>query len=75
MSYASGKTHLSKKIYFTNYLSILQSQNMTENFGWAVDFILRLQSVNLLVCVTHPAQLVKEPDIERWQNETSIASA
>ena len=32
---------------------------MTEDFGWAVDFILRLQLINLLVRVTHPPQLVK----------------
>ena len=32
---------------------------MTENFGWAVDFVLRLQSINLLVRVTRPPELVK----------------
>ena len=36
---------------------------MTENFGWAVDFALRLQSINLLVRVTHPPELVKKSDI------------
>ena len=32
---------------------------MTETSGWAVDFILRLQSINLLVRVTQLPQLVK----------------
>ena len=36
---------------------------MTENFGWAVDFALRLQSINLLVRVTHQPELVKKSDI------------
>ena len=36
---------------------------MTENFGWAVDFVLRLQSINLLVRVSRPLQLVKNSGI------------
>ena len=36
---------------------------MTENFGWAVDFVLRLQSINLFVRVTRPPELVKKSDI------------
>ena len=31
---------------------------MTENLEWAVDFILRLQSIFLLVRVARPPQLV-----------------
>ena len=33
---------------------------MTENFGWAIDFVLRLPSINLLVHVTRPPQFVKK---------------
>ena len=42
---------------------------MTKNFSWAVGFVLRLQSINLLVGITRPPQLVKNPDIlgvEKW---------
>ena len=37
--------------------------------GGAVDFILRLQSINLLVRVSPPPQLFKNPDIlgvQKW---------
>ena len=36
---------------------------MTENFGWVFDFVLTLQSINSLVHVTRPPQLVKKSDI------------
>ena len=32
---------------------------MTENFGWAAEFVLRLKSITLLVRVTRLPQLVK----------------
>ena len=32
---------------------------MTENFGWVAEFVLRLQSITLLVRVTRLPQLVK----------------
>ena len=35
---------------------------MTENFEWAVDFVLG-QPINSLVRPTHPPQIVKKPDI------------
>ena len=42
---------------------------MIENFGWAVDFVLILQSINLLIRVTRLPQLVQKSDIsgvEKW---------
>ena len=36
---------------------------MIENFGWANDFVLRLQSIKLFARVTRSLQLVKKPDI------------
>ena len=48
---------------------------MTENFGWAIDLVLRLPSINLLVHVTRPPQLVKKPRHFRdGKKELPIAS-
>ena len=53
--------------YFENkILTFLISES---KYGWAVDFVLRLQSINLLVRVSRPLQLVKNSDIlgvEKW---------
>ena len=46
---------------------------MTENFGWAVDFVLGLQSINLLVRVAHSPKIVKKRDtlgVEKWSTNS-----
>ena len=46
---------------------------MIENFGWAVDFVLRLQSIYLLVRVNHPPPLVEKLDtlgVDKWSTNS-----
>ena len=58
--------------YFENkILTFLISESKHD--GWAVDFVLRLQSIYLLVRVTCPPPLVKKLDtlvVDKWSNNS-----
>ena len=72
-SYTSGKNHLSKKTLFTinkQNINLFNSESKHDSEFWMGSwFCLKLQSINLLVCVTCLPQRVKKTNIlgvEKW---------